>query len=106
MATLQVRVEDSLKNDAISIFNNLGIDISTAVKIFLKRVVICNGLPFRMTLPREMYSAERGYRALLEIGEESEKKGLSEMSLDEINAEIEAVRYETQRFQEISDADA
>lgn len=74
MATLQVRVEDSLKNDAISIFNNLGIDISTAIKIFLKRVVICNGLPFRMTLPREMYSAERGYRALLEIGEESEKK--------------------------------
>ena len=92
MAILQVEIEDSLKNDVIPIFNNLGIDISTAVKIFLKRVVICNGLPFRMTLPKETYSAERGYRALLEISEESERKGLSEMSLDEINAEIEAVR--------------
>ncbi|MBR0080949.1 MAG: type II toxin-antitoxin system RelB/DinJ family antitoxin [Synergistaceae bacterium] len=74
MAILQVEIEDSLRNDVIPIFNNLGIDISTAVKIFLKRVVICNGLPFRMTLPKEIYSAERGYRALLEIGEESEKK--------------------------------
>lgn len=76
MATslLQVRVDDSLKNDAVSIFNNLGIDISTAVKIFLKRVVICNGLPFRMTLPREIYCAERGYRTLLESAKSRKKK--------------------------------
>lgn len=91
---LQVRVEDSLKDEAARVFENLGIDTSTAVRMFLKRAVMENGIPFRMTLPREPYKAERGYRAMQEISENSEKNGVSEMSLDEINAEIEASRKE------------
>ena len=96
MATslLQVRVEDSLKDEATRIFENLGIDTSTAVRLFLKRTVMDNGIPFRMTLPREPYRADRGYRAMQENGEMSEKNGVSDMSLDEINAEIEASRAE------------
>ena len=89
---LQVRVEDSLKDDAARVFENLGIDTSTAVRMFLKRAVMENGIPFRMTLPKAPYIAERGYRAMLEIGEEAEMNGTAEMSLDEINAEIEASR--------------
>ena len=94
MATslLQVRVEDSLKAEAAQVFDRLGIDTSTAVRMFLKRAVMENGIPFRMTLPKTPYNADRGYRAMLEIGEESEKNGMSEMSLDEINAEIESSR--------------
>ncbi len=98
MATslLQVRVEDSLKEEAAQVFERLGIDTSTAVRIFLKRAIMENGIPFRMTLPKAPYSAERGYRAMVEIGEVSEKNGLSDMSLDEINAEIEASRCKRQ----------
>lgn len=98
MATtlLQVRVEDSLKDDAAQVFERLGIDTSTAVRMFLKRAIMENGIPFRMTLPKTPYSAERGYRAMVEIGESSEKNGLSDMSLDEINAEIESSRRERQ----------
>lgn len=94
MATslLQVRVEDSLKEDAARVFDNLGIDTSTAIRMFLKRAVMDNGIPFRMTLPKEPYRAERGFRAMLELSEASEKNGTADMSLDEINAEIEAVR--------------
>ncbi|MBQ6399267.1 MAG: type II toxin-antitoxin system RelB/DinJ family antitoxin [Clostridia bacterium] len=91
---LQVRVEDSLKNDAARVFENLGIDTSTAVRMFLKRAVMDNGIPFRMTLPKAPYNAERGYRAMQEISESAERNGLSEMSLDEINAEIESSRNE------------
>lgn len=96
MATslLQVRIEDSLKDEAARVFENLGIDTSTAVRMFLKRAVLENGIPFRMTLPREPYLAERGYRAMKEMGEMAEKNGVSEISLDEINAEIEASRRE------------
>ena len=94
MATslLQVRVEDSLKDEAARVFEDLGIDTSTAVRMFLKRAVMDNGIPFRMTLPKAPYAAERGYRAMLEICEESEKNGVSEMTLDEINAEIDESR--------------
>ena len=96
MATslLQVRVEDSLKEEAAGVFEKLGIDTSTAVRMFLKRSVMENGIPFRMTLPKTPYSADRGYRAMMEIGELSEKNGVSDMTLDEINAEIEASRQE------------
>ncbi len=96
MATslLQVRVEDSLKDQAAVVFENLGIDTSTAVRMFLKRAVMENGIPFRMTLPKEPYNAERGYRAMVEISEGAKKNGISDMTLDEINAEIEASRRE------------
>ena len=96
MATslLQVRVEDSLKDQAAAVFENLGIDTSTAVRMFLKRAVMENGIPFRMTLPKTPYAAERGYRAMVEMSEGAEKNGLSDMTLDEINAEIDASRKE------------
>ena len=96
MATslLQVRVEDSLKDQVATVFKNLGIDTSTAVRMFLKRAVMENGIPFRMTLPKTPYNAERGYRAMVEISEGAEKNGLSDMTLDEINAEIDASRKE------------
>ncbi len=91
---LQVRVDDSLKDQAARVFDNLGIDISTAVRMFLKRAVMDNGIPFRMTLPKEPFSAERGYRAMQEISESAQRNGVSDLSLDEINAEIEASRSE------------
>ena len=96
MATslLQVRVEESLMDDAARVFENLGIDTSTAVRMFLKRAVMENGIPFRMTLPKAPYNAERGYRAMVEISEGAEKNGVADMSLEEINAEIEASRAE------------
>ena len=98
MATslLQVRVEDSLKDEAARVFENLGIDTSTAVRMFLKRSVMENGIPFRMTLPKEPYQADRGFRAMQEISEMSNKNGVSDMTLDEINAEIEESRAERQ----------
>ena len=78
MATslLQVRVEDSLKDEAAQVFEKLGIDASTAVRMFLKRVIMENGIPFRMTLPKTPYNADRGYRAMVEISDASEKNGV------------------------------
>ena len=40
MATslLQVRVEDSLKDEAARVFENLGIDTSTAVRMFFEKI--------------------------------------------------------------------
>ena len=48
------------------------------------------------SLPKTPYNADRGYRAMVEISDASEKNGVSDMSLDEINAEIETSRKERQ----------
>ncbi len=89
---LQVRIDDTLKNQAAEIFDNLGIDTSTAVRMFLKRVVKENGIPFSMTLPTKPYVAEHGYEAMLEMNKTTKENGLSDMTLDEINDEIESSR--------------
>lgn len=53
MANIQVRVNDELKAQADTLFSSLGLDTSTAVRIFLTVAVENNGLPFevRHSLP-------------------------------------------------------
>ncbi|MCM1277603.1 MAG: hypothetical protein NC304_01355 [Robinsoniella sp.] len=45
-----------------------------------------------MTLPKSDYKVERAARALQELSNAAMENGTSEMTLEEINAEIEAVR--------------
>lgn len=94
MATtlVQVRIDDELKNQATAVYEALGIDLSTAVRMFLKRSVMVNGVPFNMTLSKSNLKAERAARALQELSNTAMENGTSEMTLEEINAEIEAVR--------------
>ena len=46
MATIQVRVDDKTKIAADSLFGSLGLDTSTAVRMFLAAALDYNGLPF------------------------------------------------------------
>jgi len=46
MATIQVRVDDSTKKAADSLFIGLGLDTSTAVRMFLAAAIEHDGLPF------------------------------------------------------------
>lgn len=59
MANLQVRVNDELKSQADMLFTSLGLDTSTAVRIFLTAAVENNGLPFEVkhVLPENMRQA-------------------------------------------------
>lgn len=94
-SVLQVRVEEGLRAQAAAIYEDLGIDLQTAVRIFLKRSVMEKGLPFGMTLSEKKDTAvEDGIRAIQAMRDSAEKAGLSDMSLDEINAEIAASRAE------------
>ena len=46
MTTLQIRVDDSLKSQADRLFSSLGLDTSTAVRIFLNAAIEHDGIPF------------------------------------------------------------
>ena len=46
MATIQVRVDDKLKAAADNLFASLGLDTSTAVKMFLAAALENDGIPF------------------------------------------------------------
>lgn len=47
---IQIRVDRPLKEDVSEIFSSLGIDISTAVRMFLQRCRRVKGIPFALTL--------------------------------------------------------
>lgn len=44
--TIQVRVDDQLKDSADSLFSSLGLDTSTAIRIFLVASLEAGGIPF------------------------------------------------------------
>ena len=94
MGVLQVRVDDELKNQAIAIYDELGMDLSTAVRMFLKKSVAAKGIPFEMTLDE---SGLRLHKLVRELQRHSEEIGNSEMTLDEINEEIRLAREERRR---------
>jgi DNA-damage-inducible protein J len=45
-ALIQFRVENKLKKDATKVYENLGLDLSSAIKIFLKKSIKLQRLPF------------------------------------------------------------
>ena len=61
---LQIRLDDELKSEANALFEALGIDLPTAIRMFLKRAVMIQGIPFPMTLPKDEYKAEDAIRAI------------------------------------------
>lgn len=51
-ANVFARVEPEIKEKAESVLEQLGIPMSNAVGMFLRQIVLHNGIPFEMKLPR------------------------------------------------------
>ena len=47
-STIQVRVEEELKNKSDALFKDLGTDTTTAIRMFLTQAVAVNGFPFEI----------------------------------------------------------
>lgn len=48
MSVLNIRVNDELKQQAAELFTDLGLDMSTAINLFLRQAVQSDGLPFEV----------------------------------------------------------
>ena len=89
---LQLRIDDTLRKEASDVYSRLGLDLPTAIRMFLTRSVQVRGIPFSMILPEENYKATVAVTAMKRMSSDAENAGVADMTLDEINAEIEAVR--------------
>ncbi|VFB17034.1 addiction module antitoxin, RelB/DinJ family [Urinicoccus massiliensis] len=47
----QIRIDTTVKAEANELFNELGIDLSSAVNMFLRQCILRGGLPFKVELP-------------------------------------------------------
>ena len=51
-ASVYARIEPEVKEQAEQILTTLGIPASNAITIFYKQIILHNGLPFDVTIPR------------------------------------------------------
>lgn len=52
MATIQVRMSDEDKAAAEAVLEAMGMDMTTAVRVYLKRIAVTGGIPFPVTSKR------------------------------------------------------
>ena len=87
---VQFRVDETERAEAVEICDNLGIDLPTYFRMCMTRLVKERGVPFNMKL--EDINVNKGVLAMKRASKIAKEQGISEMTLDEINAEITAVR--------------
>ncbi|HMO78314.1 MAG TPA: type II toxin-antitoxin system RelB/DinJ family antitoxin [Candidatus Paceibacterota bacterium] len=58
MATVNIRIEEKTKREATKTLSALGLDMSSAVKMFLNQVVIDQGIPFKPSRTPSQIRAE------------------------------------------------
>lgn len=49
----QIRIEESTKKQAVELLEGLGLNLSDAVNIFLRQVILQKGIPFEIKYPEE-----------------------------------------------------
>jgi DNA-damage-inducible protein J len=59
---IQVRVDSALKSEAEQLFTDMGLDMPTAIRLFLKQSILNNGLPF--AVERDPFYSARNQQAL------------------------------------------
>lgn len=62
MAQINVRIDDDVKSSAELLFSRLGMNMSTAISIFIHRALDCNGLPFQVKINDPFYSPRNQQR--------------------------------------------
>lgn len=87
---VQFRIDDVAKAKAANICDRLGLDLQSYLRMCISRMNQENGIPFSMNvndLPKI-----KGIEAMKAASRIASENGISDMSLEEINAEIAVAR--------------
>ncbi|MGL4484491.1 MAG: type II toxin-antitoxin system RelB/DinJ family antitoxin [Anaerovoracaceae bacterium] len=68
MANLNIRVDENVKSDFQKVCSNVGMDMTTAFTVFMKKTINENGIPFQVSAD-PFYSAENMERLDKDIAE-------------------------------------
>ena len=89
MATVptQIRIDAQIKEQAAVLFADLGIDMSTAVNMFLRQCIIHDGLPFPVERPKYNRETLEAFDEARRISRDPSVRGFS--SMDELKSSLE-----------------
>ena len=83
---LSVRTDPTLKKQAEKFLDDVGLNMSTAINLYLRKIVLEQRIPFEISLPQ--LSAES--RTALQEAEELKKPGVGKVfkSIDELREDL------------------
>lgn len=86
MSTIQVRTNDKTKKKAQKVLKHLGLDLSTAVNMYLVQIIVEEGIPFPILTEKGMTLARK--RQLRKEAEWAMKYGKRYSSAKEMHDDI------------------
>ncbi len=90
-ANVMVRVEPEIKEQAEAVLSHLGLPVSVVINSLYRQIIMNNGLPFPLTIPRAIPSRDamtkEEFDAMMLQGLEQAKAGQG-LELDEAFAKI------------------
>ncbi len=75
----QIRIDSDTKKQANHLFKELGIDMSSAVNIFLRQCIMHGGLPFNVKIPKYNEVTLEAMEEAKKISRDPDIKGYSSM---------------------------
>ncbi len=83
----QIRIDEDIKKQATELFGDLGLDISSAVNIFLRQSVLRGGLPFEVIMPQYKPEVVEAMKEAKSISKDITMKGYTD--IEEIFRELD-----------------
>lgn len=87
-------MDSELKTQFDSLCEEFGMSTNTAFNIYVRQVVRNRRIPFTIEAPAKDDVMAKGRAAFYAMRQAAAEAGVQDMSLDEINAEIQKVRNE------------
>ena len=82
---LQIRIDKQLKSEVSVIFSNMGLDLSTAIRIFSKKSLQVKGLPFSLNEEDSDFDYISAIDNIFAMQQEARKANPNGMTLEQIN---------------------
>lgn len=82
MSTINIRIDEDLKDKSEMVLEDMGLNMTTAFKIFLKEVVRSHSIPFK--IKADPFYSEANQRALKESIEQFENGNVIVKTMEEL----------------------
>ena len=76
----QIRIDKNVKEQANALFANLGLDMSSAVNMFLRQCILRGGLPFAVEMPKYNQETLNAMAEARQISQDPSTAGYSNMT--------------------------
>lgn len=84
MAQINIRIDDNLKEKAEILFEELGLNMSTAFNIFIRQSIRQGGIPFEITTQVDPFYSESNMKTLIESIKEADEGKFVSKSIEEL----------------------